>query len=422
MKKNWKTWIAGGAALTLLVSALTLPTLAASGSRIAHLGYANMKVTLNGQTVDLRDAYGNEVEPFTINGTTYLPVASIGKALGLNVSWDNSTKTVILTTSSESQSTGTSGGAANAGSYLGEAKAREIALNHAGISASQATFVRSQFEYDDGRAVYDVDFWSGNKEYDYEIDAQSGAIVSYDFDIEGYVPGSSGGTQSSADIGAGKAKTIALNHAGVSASNAVFLHAKLDYDDGRAVYDVDFWSGNKEYDYEIDAQSGAIVSYDFDIEGYVPGSSGGTQSSADIGAGKAKTIALNHAGVSASNAVFLHAKLDYDDGRRTYEVEFYSGSKEYDYEIDAATGEILSYDFDAERYTAADSSGSYIGEARAKQIVEQRAGTTGTYREFKLERDDGRMVYEGELRSGQTEYDFTIDASTGTILEWETDR
>lgn len=340
MKKNWKTWIAGGAALTLLVSALTLPTLAASGSRIAHLGYANMKVTLNGQTVDLRDAYGNEVEPFTINGTTYLPVASIGKALGLNVSWDNSTKTVILTTSSDSQSTGTSGGAANAGSYLGAAKAREIALNHAGISASHATFVRSQFEYDDGRAVYDVDFWSGNK----------------------------------------------------------------------------------EYDYEIDARSGAIVSYDFDIEGYVPGSSGGTQSSADIGAGKAKTIALNHAGVSASNAVFLHAKLDYDDGRRTYEVEFYSGSKEYDYEIDAATGEILSYDFDAERYTAADSSGSYIGEARAKQIVEQRAGTTGTYREFKLERDDGRMVYEGELRSGQTEYDFTIDASTGTILEWETDR
>ena len=63
-----------------------------------------------------------------------------------------------------------------------------------------------------------------------------------------------------------------------------------------------------------------------------------------------------------------------------------------------------------------------ISEAQAKQIVEQRAGTTGTYREFKLERDDGRTVYEGELRSGQTEYDFTIDATTGTILEWEVDR
>lgn len=347
MKKNWKTWIAGGAALTLLVGVLSLPTLAASGSRIAQLDYANMKVTLNGQAVDLRDAYGNEVEPFTINGTTYLPVASIGKALGLNVSWDNSTKTVILTTASGGQSTGTNSGATNTntntGSYIGEAKAKEIALSHAGVSASQATFVRSQFEYDDGRAVYDVDFWSGNK----------------------------------------------------------------------------------EYDYEIDALSGTIVSYDFDIEGYTPASSGSTQSSADIGAEKAKTIALNHAGVSASNAVFLHAKLDYNDGRRTYEVEFYSGSKEYDYEIDAATGEILSYDFDAERYTPSTSSGSsgtYISEAQAKQIVEQRAGTTGTYREFKLERDDGRTVYEGELRSGQTEYDFTIDATTGTILEWEVDR
>lgn len=151
MKKNWKTWIAGGAALTLLVGTLSLPTLAASGSRIAQLDYADMKVTLNGQTVDLRDAYGNKVEPFTINGTTYLPVASIGKALDLNVSWDNSTKTVILTTASGGQSTGTNSGATNAntGSYIGEAKAKEIALNHAGVSASQATFVRSQFEYDD---------------------------------------------------------------------------------------------------------------------------------------------------------------------------------------------------------------------------------------------------------------------------------
>lgn len=270
MKKNWKTWIAGGAALTLLVGTLSLPTLAASGSRIAQLDYADMKVTLNGQTVDLRDAYGNKVEPFTINGTTYLPVASIGKALDLNVSWDNSTKTVILTTASGGQSTGTNSGATNAntGSYIGEAKAKEIALNHAGVSASQATFVRSQFEYDDGRAVYDVDFWSGNKEYDYEIDAQSGTIVSYDFDIEGYTHSSSGSSQSSADIGAEKAKTIALNHAGVSASNAVFLHAKLDYDDGRRTYEVEFYSGSKEYDYEIDAATGEILSYDFDAERY----------------------------------------------------------------------------------------------------------------------------------------------------------
>ena len=84
-------------------------------------------------------------------------------------------------------------------------------------------------------------------------------------------------------------------------------------------------------------------------------------------------------------------------------------------------GEAHDDDYDAEHYTPSAAFGNYIGEAKAKQIVEQRAGTTGTYREFKLERDDGRMVYEGELRSGWTEYEFTIDALTGTVLEWEVD-
>ena len=116
--------------------------------------------------------------------------------------------------------------------------------------------------------------------------------------------------------------------------------------------------------------------------------------------------------------MFVHAKLDYDDGRRVYEVEFYSGSREYDYEIDAASGDILSYDYDAERYTLQQpQTGSLLSEARVKEIVEARAGTTGTYREFKLERDDGRTVYEGELRSGWTEYEFTVDAYSGDILE-----
>ena len=226
MKKNLKTWITGGAALTLLVGVLTIPTLAATGSQTARLDYANMKVTLNGQTLDLRDASGNSVEPFTINGTTYLPVASIGKALGLNVGWDNSTKTVILTSGQGTQTTPSTRNTAGTGSYIGEAKAKEIALDPAGLSASQVNFVRSTLEYDDGRAVYDVDFWSGNKEYDYEIDAKSGTILSYDFDIEGYTPGGST-AQSGTDIGAERAKTIALNHAGISASHAVFLHVWL---------------------------------------------------------------------------------------------------------------------------------------------------------------------------------------------------
>ena len=71
-----------------------------------------------------------------------------------------------------------------------------------------------------------------------------------------------------------------------------------------------------------------------------------------------------------------------------YDVEFYSGSKEYDYEIDAASGDILSWDYDAEYYTgqAAGQTGSYLSEAEVRQIVEDRAGVSGTFRELHLDR------------------------------------
>ena len=104
-----------------------------------------------------------------------------------------------------------------------------------------------------------------------------------------------------------------------------------------------------------------------------------------------------------------------------YDVEFFSGNKEYDYKIDAASGAILGFDFDVEWYTVSSKASDYIGEAKAKQIVEQAAGTTGVYTEFKLEVDDGRVLYEGEMRSGWMEYEFEIDPQTGRIFDWNAD-
>ena len=184
--------------------------------------------------------------------------------------------------------------------------------------------------------------------------------------------------------------------------------------------DVEFFSGNKEYDYKINAATGDIVSFDQDIEWYAAGGYQ-AQANTDIGAEKAKSIALEHAGVAAADTVFINVELDYDDGMRVYDVEFFSGNKEYDYKIDAASGAILGFDFDVEWYTVSSKASDYIGEAKAKQIVEQAAGTTGVYTEFKLEVDDGRVLYEGEMRSGWMEYEFEIDAVTGAILDWDAD-
>ena len=43
-----------------------------------------------------------------------------------------------------------------------------------------------------------------------------------------------------------------------------YSKVKLDDDDGRGVYEIEFYVGNTEYDYEIDAHSGGIIEYDID--------------------------------------------------------------------------------------------------------------------------------------------------------------
>lgn len=220
-------------------------------------------------------------------------------------------------------------------------------------------------------------------------------------------------------IGEAEAKQIALDHAGLTESQVAWIFAKLDYNHGQREYEVEFFAGNKEYDYEIDASTGAVLSFDQDIEWYTPGSA--AQSNTDIGAEEAKQIALNHAGVSAAETVFLHAEFDYDDGLRVYDVEFFAGNQEYDYKIDAASGAIVSFDFDVEWYTVQPSANGYIGEGEAKRIVEQTAGTTGIFTDFKMEVDDGRVLYEGEMRDGWMEYGFKIDAVSGAILDWDMD-
>ena len=150
MKKNWKSVLAGGAAVTVLAGVLAIPALAYAGSRTARLDYQNMKVTLDGQTLTLTDGSGNTVEPFTIDGTTYLPLATIGRVLGLEVALDGATNTVILT--SDGTSSAGSGSQADSSSYIGAEKAKAIALDHAGLTSSAVTFVRSVLEYDSGRA------------------------------------------------------------------------------------------------------------------------------------------------------------------------------------------------------------------------------------------------------------------------------
>ena len=107
-------------------------------------------------------------------------------------------------------------------------------------------------------------------EYDYDIDALTKEIVSSDFYIENYnIPAQTTAAQQettapSADIGVEKAKEIALAHAGVG--SARFTKAKIDYENGIKVYEIEFKVGNMEYEYDINVSNGAIISSSAEID------------------------------------------------------------------------------------------------------------------------------------------------------------
>ena len=228
---------------------------------------------------------------------------------------------------------------------IGTEKAKSIALEAAGVTASQVQNLRVERDYDDGRLEYEIEFYVGSTEYDYVISGVDGTILEQDVEQEG----GSHTTQptqpsTGSDIGAEKAKSIALSHAGFTASQVQRLKVEKDYDDGRLEYEVEFYAGTTEYDYTISGTDGTILKQDKEEHG----GSQTTQPSAgsDIGAEKAKSIALSDAGFTASQVQNLQVEKDNDDGRLEYQVEFRVNGTEYEYTISAADGTILEKDID----------------------------------------------------------------------------
>ena len=178
---------------------------------------------------------------------------------------------------------------------------------------------------------------------------------------------SSGQASDSAYIGVEAAKSAAFAHAGLDAAQVTMGEVDFDYEDGRMVYELEFYADGAEYEYDIDASTGAVVKSSQEggrtqagsstgsggASGNVPSGAGsGTAQSeaggtaADIGSEAALAAALSHAGVSQDQVYDLEVKREYDDGRLEYEIEFKTGGWEYEYTISAADGTILDYERD----------------------------------------------------------------------------
>ncbi|MCM1227963.1 MAG: PepSY domain-containing protein [Clostridium sp.] len=168
---------------------------------------------------------------------------------------------------------------------IGEAKAEQIALADSGVSVSEARFRNTEFNFDDGHFVYDVEFYTDSGEYDYTISAKNGEILERDADII-KLPGSvaadtatdapinapTDSDSKNADvkvekadyIGIDRAEEIALANSGLKETDVTFTKSEIDRDNDVDVYEIEFYSGMIEYEYKLLASDGSILEYDAD--------------------------------------------------------------------------------------------------------------------------------------------------------------
>jgi uncharacterized membrane protein YkoI len=183
-------------------------------------------------------------------------------------------------------------GTASDKAYIGYEQSKALALDHAGVSAADVSAWEIELDTEHGVMVYEVEFKAGGYKYEYEINASTGAVVKSEKEktkdkspvgagTTGTAAGTTTGTgtastgtgtaagTSTASAGAvtsgiteSRAREIALNHAGVSAADVSAWEIELDTEHGVTVYEVEFKAGGYEYEYDINASTGAVVKFE----------------------------------------------------------------------------------------------------------------------------------------------------------------
>lgn len=175
------------------------------------------------------------------------------------------------------QSAITSTGSASQSGYIGLEAAQSAALTHAGVDASAATWLETDYDYEDGRMVYEVEFVANGVEYEYDVDASTGQVLKAEQEgAEWHTPsggqtgtqaggqtGAQTGTQTgggvSGTIGRESARDIALSNAGLSQSQVYELEVDDELDERTPHYKVEFKYNGYDYEYEIDAVTGSVL-------------------------------------------------------------------------------------------------------------------------------------------------------------------
>lgn len=133
-----------------------------------------------------------------------------------------------------------------------------------------------------------------------------------------------------------------------------------------------------------------------------------------------KNIVFSDANVSEEKVSNLEIEYDYEDGLMIYDVEFLSNNIEYDYEVNALTGEIIDKEYLNENNHNDKNDSSYISKDKVKEIVFKKANVSNYYDyevEFKFK--GGISIYEVDFETENMEYEFELNAKTGNIIKYE---
>ena len=153
--------------------------------------------------------------------------------------------------------------------YISKDVVKEIILNDTKLNEKDITFKDIDLDIDDGLHVYDVEFYYNKVEYSYEIDAKTGKIITSDFintslnntpENGNNTPNANANEKNKNYITKEEARDVAISDAGFTLDTVTVIKAEFDYDNGLAVYEVEFINNNIEYEYEINAISKEIVS------------------------------------------------------------------------------------------------------------------------------------------------------------------
>ena len=153
-------------------------------------------VKIDGEEKVFKNASGEVVYPLLHDGTTYLPIRAIGEIMGKKVYWYEDDKRIELkdekstVTDADVIVTGESGSSAQKNEVqkpvsaeqtqsITKDKAKELALKKAGVAAKDAKLVKVELDRDDGVLYYDIEFEAGSYEYDIEVSAENGSILSF---------------------------------------------------------------------------------------------------------------------------------------------------------------------------------------------------------------------------------------------------